>query len=82
MKLNATGGLIAGKVTVPDTPASGVYTGTATVLNNPAFILPDTGGSGDTLYTDLGLLLLAFGLVLMARQNDSEHYDLRRGRNQ
>lgn len=71
---------VAGKVTITETSSPGVYKGAAAVTNNPGVVLPETGGSGEALYTDLGILLLAMGFMLMAGKTDDRENNLRRGR--
>ena len=71
---------VAGEAQIPETPTGSVYEGTAAVTNNPGVVLPETGGSGEALYTDLGILLLAMGFMLMAGKTDDRENNLRRGR--
>ena len=62
---------------IPEASSSVIYTGTATVVNNPCVLLPDTGGSGDTFSTDLGIMLLAFGLMMLLKESRGKNYQLR-----
>ncbi|MCF0261058.1 MAG: LPXTG cell wall anchor domain-containing protein, partial [Erysipelotrichaceae bacterium] len=58
-KVKGTGTIPVAKDT--SQPPHTVYT--ATVANYTGYNLPDTGGSGTSMFTMIGLLLLGFGLV-------------------
>ncbi len=78
--IGGAGGYTAGKVTVAEEATDNVYLAAATVTNSPGVILPATGGSGNTIFMELGTVFLGLGFLLLIKNNIIHNNTLKRGK--